>query len=326
MQSLEKLQCCLPSLALLRHLPLEIPGGFEGSLSCGGIGKATTESALALPQRLWEYPPKPHPQHRRWGGSATRGSGSEGIRSMAQLCGSKGAQAAQGKGIARVQKAVQRRSRPQMAGSSASEAQASPTALVPIADGSEEMEAVITADVLVRGGVDVTIASAKEDRTLQCTMSRGVKIVADKRISECVGEHYDCVAVPGGAQGAQNLAESESLDTILREQHNAGRLLCAICAAPVRTLTPKGIMDGLKATAHPSFSEHLPDSSCQAGRVMHDGHVITSRAPGTAFEFALCIVQQLVGLDTAKEIMPGMVLPEFKHERSFDNEWLAPSQ
>ncbi|PSO43841.1 DJ-1 family protein [Candidatus Saccharibacteria bacterium SW_7_54_9] len=217
------------------------------------------------------------------------------------------------KGQARETRALQT---PNGAGSSLS-------ALVPIADGSEEMEAVITADVLVRGGVSVTLASAKTDKTLQCTMSRGVRLVADKRISECVSDHFDAVAIPGGAEGAQNLAESESLDSIVREQFKSGRLLCAICAAPVVTLTPKGVMDSLHATAHPSFSEHLPDPSCQQARVMKDGNVITSRAPGTAFEFALCIIEELRGMQAAKDIMPGMVLPNFKTERSFGKEWLA---
>ena len=57
-------------------------------------------------------------------------------------------------------------------------ASASKKVLVPIADGSEEMEAVIVIDVLRRAGADVIVASTGDQTQVQC--SRGVKIVADK--------------------------------------------------------------------------------------------------------------------------------------------------
>ena len=50
--------------------------------------------------------------------------------------------------------------------------------LVPIGTGSEEMEAVITIDVLRRAGAEVTVASVETALEVHC--SRGVKIVADK--------------------------------------------------------------------------------------------------------------------------------------------------
>lgn len=204
--------------------------------------------------------------------------------------------------------------------------QATKKALVPIADGSEEMEAVITADVLVRGGVEVVVGSAKEDGSLQCTMSRGVKLVADKHVSECREEAFDVVAVPGGAQGAENLGNSEPLDAILRDQWGSGRLVAAICAAPVKVLTPKGIMEGIKGTAHPGFSPQLPDPSSQEARVVVEGNVVTSRGPGTAFEFALCLIEHLYGRDHASKLGPPMVLPVFKSHPTHANEWIAPQQ
>lgn len=53
-----------------------------------------------------------------------------------------------------------------------------PSILIPIANGSEEMEAIIIADVLRRAEAQVTLASVEE--TTQVTCSRGVNIVADK--------------------------------------------------------------------------------------------------------------------------------------------------
>ena len=65
--------------------------------------------------------------------------------------------------------------------------------LVPVADGCEEMEAVITIDVLVRAGAAVTVASV-DQQTVKC--SRGVKLQADMLIADASKETYDLIAVP----------------------------------------------------------------------------------------------------------------------------------
>lgn len=43
-------------------------------------------------------------------------------------------------------------------------------------------------------------------------------------------------------------------------------------------------------------------------RVVADGHLITSRGPGTTFEFALAIVKALCGEETVAKISPPMML------------------
>jgi hypothetical protein len=68
--------------------------------------------------------------------------------------------------------------------------------LVPIGDGSEEIETTTIVDTLVRGGAVVTLASVSNN--LQVTCSRGVKLVADKFIQECVNDSWDLVVCPGG--------------------------------------------------------------------------------------------------------------------------------
>ena len=99
------------------------------------------------------------------------------------------------------------------------------SALVPIANGSEEMEATIIIDVLRRAGVNVTVASCEDD--LVCEMSRKVCIRADCLIQEVVvddGEKnnskssFDAIVVPGGMPGAERLAENASLDALLKRQ------------------------------------------------------------------------------------------------------------
>ena len=63
------------------------------------------------------------------------------------------------------------------------------TALVPIAEGSEELEAVTIIDVLRRAGVEVTVASASEGKNLQISGSSGINIVADKMLNAVRREH-----------------------------------------------------------------------------------------------------------------------------------------
>ena len=180
-----------------------------------------------------------------------------------------------------------------------------PKVLVPIADGTEEIEAVCIIDILRRAGVDVTVASVGE---LQITASRGVKIVADCRIDDCRAVRYDLIALPGGIPGAENLRDSHVLTEILKAQKQAGRWLGAICAAPAVVLGPHGLLEGCQATAHPAFVDQLADRKRADERVVVDGGCVTSRGPGTAVEFALQLVALLCGDAKAREVADPMVL------------------
>lgn len=180
--------------------------------------------------------------------------------------------------------------------------------LVPIADGSEEIEAVCIIDVLRRAGAEVTVASV--ERELQVTASRGVRIVADAKIDDCAGEAFDLIVLPGGMPGAERLRDSKTLSALLRRQKESERPYAAICAAPAVALQPHGLLEDRKATAHPGFVEQLKDRSRADSRVVVDGNVVTSRAPGTAIEFALALVAMLFGEEKADEVA-GPMLVEF---------------
>lgn len=177
--------------------------------------------------------------------------------------------------------------------------------LVPIADGSEEIEAVTIIDVLRRAGACVTVAGVE---TLQITASRGVRIVADKLISECVSETYDLIALPGGMPGAENLRNSKELIRLLEEQQAQNRWYAAICAAPAVVFAPHGWLTGRHATCHPNFAGQLGDAIRSSDRVVLDGHCITSQGPGTALEFALKLVVVLFGEQRAAEVASPMIL------------------
>ncbi len=174
------------------------------------------------------------------------------------------------------------------------------TALVPIANGSEEIEAVCIIDVLRRAGIDVTVASVEE--TAQVTASRQTRLVADALLADCVEPGYDLIALPGGMPGAEHLRDCVPLIDLLKAQRAAGRLYGAICAAPVVVLQAHGLLARRKATAHPGVSGQLADQAAVSQRVVVDGNCITSRGPGTAIEFALVLVEALLGAQKAAEI------------------------
>jgi len=182
------------------------------------------------------------------------------------------------------------------------------TALVPIANGSEDIESVTIIDVLRRAGVDVTVASVHDDRII--TAARQTRITADALISECSGVTYDLIALPGGMPGAENLGASKPLLEQLRAQRDGGGWYAAICAAPAVALEPNGLLKGRAATAHPGFQSRLTDQSRVNERVVIDGNCITSQSPGSALEFSLALVEALCGKGKRDEVAGPMVLPE----------------
>ncbi|CAI5947601.1 unnamed protein product [Closterium sp. NIES-64] len=182
------------------------------------------------------------------------------------------------------------------------------TVLVAVADGTEDVEAVVPIDVLVRAGAKVTVASVTDslDLKLRC----GTNLTADTTLTDvaAAGRKFDLVFVPGGIPGVNYLRDSTLLDGILREQVAEGRLCAAICAAPVVVLQSKGLIQGKKATAHPSLSDQLADQSAVLARVVVDGPMVTSRGAGTAFEFALTLVEYLFGEDKVVAVAKPMVM------------------
>jgi protein deglycase len=181
--------------------------------------------------------------------------------------------------------------------------------LVPIADGVEEIEAVTIIDVLRRAGAEVIVASVMKDQ-LQITASRGVKLVADQPISECMNAQYDLIALPGGIPGVQHLHDSKELIQLLERQNREGKLYAAICAAPAVVLFPIGLLSHRRATCHPGRVKTFEDTNTESlsDRVVVDGNCITSQGPGTAIEFSLKLVEILFGSEKANEVATAMVV------------------
>jgi 4-methyl-5(b-hydroxyethyl)-thiazole monophosphate biosynthesis len=177
--------------------------------------------------------------------------------------------------------------------------------LVPIADGIEEMEAVILIDVLRRAGAAVTVASVDG---LEVTASRRVKLGAEVLIRECSALVYDLIVLPGGLPGAEHLRDCPELIALLRQQRQAGRFFGAICASPAVVLQHHGLLDGYQATCYPGLISQLAPHDRIENRVVVDRNCVTSRGPGTAFEYALKLVELLYGPAKSAEIASQMLV------------------
>uniref|UniRef100_A0A8D0DW57 protein deglycase n=1 Tax=Salvator merianae TaxID=96440 RepID=A0A8D0DW57_SALMN len=182
-------------------------------------------------------------------------------------------------------------------------------ALVILAKGAEEMETVIPTDLMRRAGMAVTVAGLAGKDPVQC--SRDVFICPDKSLEEARKEGpFDVVVLPGGNLGAQNLAESPVVKEVLKDQDGRKGLIAAICAGPTALLA-HGIGFGSKVTTHPLAKEKMMAGDhyqYSENRVEKDGHILTSRGPGTSFEFGLAIVEAVLGKEVATQVKGPLVL------------------
>ena len=173
--------------------------------------------------------------------------------------------------------------------------------LIPIAPGSEELEAVTIIDLLRRAEIDVVVAGVQ---TGPVTCSRQTVIVPEADLDAVLEQDFDMIVLPGGLPGAEHLWQHEALRGRLQRQAEAGGWLAAICAAP-RVLAEAGLLRGRRATSFPGFLDNLEDKAPAEyleDPVVEDGNIITSRGPGTAMDFALTLIERLTDRATREGV------------------------
>ncbi len=178
-------------------------------------------------------------------------------------------------------------------------------AFVFLAAGFEEMEAIGTIDILRRGGIDTTTVSISDSK--EVTGAHGIPVIADAVFTGTDLSDADALVLPGGMPGSTNLNNFEPLREALANQYNNGKLVAAICAAPL-VLGGLGILEDRKATCYPSFEDLLTGATVTGNAVEVDGNVITGRGPGLVMEFALALVTYLAGKEKADEVASGLLL------------------
>lgn len=176
---------------------------------------------------------------------------------------------------------------------------------MPIAHGTEEMEAVVIIDMLRRAGIPVVVAG--ESPMVVC--SRGVRIVPDILLEEIAEEEsFAAIVLPGGTRGTEVLARHEHLRRLLWAQKQRGGYIAAICAAPTILAQHRLLEPETPVTSHPSVASQLSAYLYRKEPVVIAGRIVTSRGAGTAIAFALELIRLLRGEDAAAEVARQIVL------------------
>jgi 4-methyl-5(b-hydroxyethyl)-thiazole monophosphate biosynthesis len=174
------------------------------------------------------------------------------------------------------------------------------TALLLLAEGFEDVEAVTAVDVLRRAAVEVTVAALKPGLTRG---ARGTAVQADALLDDVKDGVFDAVVLPGGNKGAENLAVSPVVKSVLQRFQKEGKIVAAICAAPGVVLAPAGLLDGRAATGYPGTESRFPASAApKTDAVVSDGNLLTGRAMGSSLAFALALVEKLLDKEAAEKV------------------------
>jgi len=119
---------------------------------------------------------------------------------------------------------------------------------------------------------------------------------------------FDMVVLPGGLPGSDHFDKDSRIRELLKRTAEQGGFVAAICAAP-KVLAHAGLLNGKRATCYPGVLGRMdfPLVGIKDLPVVVDGLVITGRGPGTAMDFALQLVESLVGRDMRDEVEEGLV-------------------
>ena len=167
------------------------------------------------------------------------------------------------------------------------------------ADGFEEIEAFTAIDTLRRAGLNVEIVSVTPDEIV--VGAHDVSVLCDINFENCDFFDAELLLMPGAA----TLDKHEGLRKLILDFAAKGKPIAAICAAPM-VLGKLGLLKGKKATCYPSFEQYLDGAECVNAHVVRDGNIITGMGPGAAMEFALTIVDLLVGKEKVDELVEAM--------------------
>ena len=178
-------------------------------------------------------------------------------------------------------------------------------AVVFLATGFEEVEAVGTIDVLRRGETETVTVSVTGNKTV--TGAHDIPIVADKLFEEMDFTHFDTLVLPGGGPGSLMLNQHEGVRKVLVAHYNQQKLIAAICAAP-RVFGSLGLLEGKKATCYPGIEPELKGAILVDRPAATDHNVITGKGPGLVFDFGLEILDYYGSSSHAADVAEEMLL------------------
>lgn len=184
-------------------------------------------------------------------------------------------------------------------------------------EGFDELDALGPYEVLrnaALSGADVEVFLVTDRPAERVTGSHGLTIEPQGTLTD--GE-VDLVIVPGGgwydraAAGAYAEVERGGLPARLRELHEAGTAVAAVCTGGM-LIAAAGLARGRPATTHHLAIEELRAQGGEVtdARVVDDGDLLSCGGVTAGIDLALWIVEREFGKQLADGIARGM-----EHER-----------
>ena len=182
-----------------------------------------------------------------------------------------------------------------------------PNVLIPLAQGCEELEAVTLIDLLRRARMVVTTAGL-DTQPVHC--ARGTILIPDTDLNSVIDQTFDLIVLPGGLPGADNLKNDPRILHLLNRHAKDGRYIAAICAAP-KVLAEAGLLDKKRITNYPGSLDdyHLHTTQLTGHSIEIDQKIITSKGPGTAMDFALTLIELLLGEEIRADVEKPLCRP-----------------
>ena len=178
-------------------------------------------------------------------------------------------------------------------------------AIVFLAEGFEEVEAIAPIDIFRRAGIEVYSVSITNQKNV--ASARGITVIADKLFAETDFSDADLLFLPGGMPGTKNLDEHDGLKQLIDKQLEFGKRVAAICAAP-SILGKMGLLEGKEATCYPGFENQLQGAILSDSKIVKSGLITTAKGAGVAIQFALSIVGELKGEEEALRVANAICL------------------
>lgn len=171
--------------------------------------------------------------------------------------------------------------------------------LILIADYFEDTEAIATVDVLKRAEIDVDFVSLKD--TKEVVTQYNLNIICDKVLEEVEVKKYDFLIIPGGRAVLRELVNREDVKDIIHHFAKGDKLVATICAAPL-LLGELGYLVDKCYTCFPGCDQTILGGKKKDSGVVIDGNFITAKSMAYSLEFALTIIEYLLGKEKRKEI------------------------